>query len=79
MRDSFMTNKSEHLIHARSLQADILAAPDVWLPRREILLEWLKSFLLRASGTKYEIDAGEAADLRALEQFLRRKKVPVAG
>ncbi len=74
-----MNKNSEHLIHARSLQADILAAPDVWLPRREILLDWLQSFLARAAAPKYELDVSEATDLRALDQFLRRQKVPVAG
>lgn len=74
-----MSHNNEHLIHARSLQTDIMAAPDVWLPRREILLDWLKSFLLRASGARYEVDAAEAADLRALDHFLRRQKVPVVG
>lgn len=75
----FMNQNSEHLRHARSLQADILAAPDIWLPRREILLEWLKSFLVRAAAPRYELDVCEASDLRALDQFLRRQKVPVAG
>ena len=74
-----MIDNNEHLIQARALQADILAAPGVWLPRREILLEWLKKFLARAAAPLYEIEEGEAADLRALDQFLRRQKVPVAG
>ncbi|MBI5766356.1 MAG: hypothetical protein HZA93_01065 [Verrucomicrobia bacterium] len=74
-----MTTIKEHLIHARALQADILAAPAVWLPRREILLEWLAAFLTRAAGPRYELGETEAADLHALEQFLRRQHVPVAG
>jgi hypothetical protein len=74
-----MTNNHEHLMHARALQADILAAPGVWLPRRDILLEWLNAFLVRAAASKYELEESEAADLRALDQFLRKQKVPVAG
>lgn len=74
-----MSNNNEQLTHARALQADMLAAPDVWLPRREILQEWLKAFLLRAAAPKYELAETEAADLRALDQFLRKQKVPVAG
>lgn len=74
-----MKHNSEPLTHARALQADILAAPGVWLPRREILLEWLASFLTRAAEPRYELQEGEASDLRALEQFLRKQKVPAAG
>lgn len=74
-----MNNSSEQLIRARALKADILAAPGVWLPRREILLDWLDAFLDRASAPKYEIEESEASDLRALDQFLRKQKVPVAG
>jgi hypothetical protein len=66
----------EHLTHARALRADILAAPAVWLPRREILVEWLTAFLLRADMPKYELGETEAADLAALDQFLRKKNVP---
>lgn len=69
---------NEHLIHAKALRADILAAPDAWLPRREILLEWLTSFLLRGSAPTYKLEPTEAADLKALDQFLRRRKIPVA-
>lgn len=74
-----MNNNNEHLIHARALQADILAAPGVWLPRREILLEWLKAFLARAAAPKYELEEGETSDLHALDRFLRKQNVPVAG
>ncbi len=73
-----MNSSSEQLIRARALKADILAASGVWLPRREILLEWLDEFLERASAPNYEIEEGEASDLRALDHFLRQQKVPVA-
>jgi hypothetical protein len=53
-------------------------APDVWLPRREVLLDWLNAFLAHAAAPHGEISEGEAADLDALRHFLRRKKVPVA-
>lgn len=74
-----MNNNSEHLIHARAMQADILAAPNVWLPRREILLEWLTAFVARAAAPRYELGESEASDLSALDRFLRKLKVPVAG
>jgi len=73
-----MQTSNEHVIQARALQADILAAPGVWLPRREILLEWLSAFLNRAVAPKYVCDGSEVADLEALNQFLRKRKVPVA-
>ena len=73
-----MSKSNEHFLHARTLRADILAAPEVWLPRREILLDWLNSFMRRAETKTYELGETEAADLTALDQFLRKKKVPVA-
>ena len=73
-----MQKHSEHFLHARALRADILAAPDIWLPRREILLEWLEGFVGRSETTRYELGPTEAADLTELERFLRKKKVPVA-
>lgn len=72
-------NQAEYLTQARSLRADILAAPAVWLPRREILLEWLGAFLVRAAAPKYELQDDDAADLRALDRFLRQLDIPVAG
>jgi hypothetical protein len=74
-----MNNNNEHLTHARALRADILGAPEVWLPRRAVLLDWLDDFLTRASGTKFQLDQTEATDLDALDHFLRKKKIPVAG
>ena len=73
-----MNKHNEHLIHARALQADILAAPGVWLPRREIVLEWLEKFLQRVAAPRYELGETEAADLVALDRFLRKNLVPVA-
>jgi hypothetical protein len=74
-----MQKHHTHLTHARALRADILAAPAVWLPRREVLLEWLAAFLLRAETSSYVLGDTEADDLAALEQFLRKKKIPLAG
>ena len=73
-----MNQNKEHLIHARALRAEITGAPEVWLPRRDTLLEWLNAFLLRAEAPKYGLGATEAADLEALALFLRKKKVPLA-
>ena len=73
-----MHNNYDQILHARALQADILAAPGVWLPRRAILLEWLSAFLVRSATPHYELGATEAADLGALDHFLRKKKVPAA-
>lgn len=73
-----MNPHHEHLVHARALRADILAAPDVWLPRREILLDWLDKFLQRVVTPAYTLGESEAADLAALEKFLRKRLVPVA-
>jgi hypothetical protein len=71
-------NNNEQLTQARALQADILAAPAIWLPRRENMLLWLNAFLQRAAAPKYVLGETEAADLAALGQFLRKKQLPVA-
>jgi hypothetical protein len=73
-----MNKHNEHLVHARALRADIVAAPGVWLPRREVLLEWLEKFLQRGAVPNFDLGETEAADLAALDKFLRRKLVPVA-
>jgi hypothetical protein len=72
-----MLKNNPHLVQARSLRTDLLAAPEVWLPRREILLGWLNEFLTRAEQPRYELEETETADLGALEQFMRRHKVPI--
>ena len=73
-----MPKTSDHFLQARSLRADILAAPAVWLPRRDIIMEWLNGFLQRAEKPTYSLGETEAADLTALEQFLRKRSVPVS-
>lgn len=73
-----MQKPNVHLNHARTLRADILAAPDAWLPRREVLLDWLNGFLLRAAAPNYHLSETEAADLTAIDSFLRKKQIPVS-
>jgi hypothetical protein len=73
-----MQKHQDELVHARAMRADILAAPQVWIPRREIVLEWLNGFILRAAGARYVLEETETADLRALDQFLRKQAVPAA-
>ena len=73
-----MSKLQEHAVHARALRADILAAPAVWLPRREIIVEWLDKFLQRVGTPHYALGETEADDLDALDKFLRKKSVPVA-
>lgn len=72
-----MQRNEEHITHARGLRAGIVGAPQVWLPRREILVEWLDGFLARTARSSYELETTEAADLRALDRFLRRNHVPL--
>lgn len=73
-----MDTLNQYVTQARGLRADILGAPTVWLPRREILLEWLNGFLSRSGKAKYELGETEASDLTELDQFLRTQQVPVA-
>lgn len=73
-----MQKSAEQVTRARTLRADILAAPDVWLPRREVLLDWLNLFILRAGSSHQEADVMENDDLDALDRFLRKQKIPVS-
>ncbi len=73
-----MNQHNKHLLHARALRADILASPGVWLPRREIVLEWLEKFLQRVAVVNYDLGETEADDLIELDKFLRTEHVPVA-
>lgn len=65
-----------HMLHARALRADLLANPAVWLPRREVLLEWLVELLARAQDPQYVFTSTETDDLVAIDRFLRANDVP---
>lgn len=65
------------LAHARALRADLLAAPSVWLPRREVILDWLSDLVRRATAPNYAFAATESDDLVELERYLRTNNVPV--
>ena len=73
-----MLTPSSHVLHARALRADLLASPTIWLPRREVVLEWLVELLDRAKDPRYIFEVAEISDLDALDRFLRKNKVPVA-
>jgi hypothetical protein len=73
-----MQKNNEQLVQARGLRADILAAPTVWLPRRDIIVEWLNTFLLRAATPGAALEESDVSDLVALDRFLRKQHVPVA-
>jgi hypothetical protein len=72
-----MQKHNTQLAQARDLRAAILAAPTVWLPRREILVEWLNVFLLRAAVPGAELEESDTSDLDALDRFLRKQHVPL--
>jgi hypothetical protein len=64
--------------HARSLLADLMRAPGTLIPRRETIVSWLNAYLIRSDKTGYVAEADDAADLVALDQFLRSHQIPVA-
>ena len=63
---------------AQALRAAIVDAPNVWLPRRAVLLDWLNEFLVRVDSAAYELSKEDTADLDALHGFLRAQHVPLA-
>ncbi|ACB76828.1 hypothetical protein [Opitutus terrae] len=73
-----MSTLNHHVLHARALRADLLASPTVWVPRREVLLDWLAELLARAQDPHYVFDATAMKDLDAVDRFLRDNKVPTA-
>jgi hypothetical protein len=73
-----MNTQNENISRANAMRGEILAAPDVWLPRRDSLLDWLNAFVLRAAAPSYALGETEEADLKALDRFLRHRKVPAA-
>jgi hypothetical protein len=75
--EEIMHSPTKHLSHARALLADIAGSPTIYLPRRDILVEWLQAFVGRAQATSYDLPDTEAKDLAALDEFLRANNVPV--
>ena len=71
-------NRKTNQTQARALLADIQSAPTTVIPRREPIVVWLNAFLLRSDQKDYVMGETEAADLIALDQFLRTYHVPVA-
>jgi hypothetical protein len=69
---------SSNQIQAKALLADILGSPATVLPRRDTLVDWLKTLLARSNQKDYVADETESADLIALDRFLRTNDVPVA-
>ena len=65
-------------VHARSLLTDIQNAPDIALPRRETLVDWLNAYLVRAERRGYVGAPAETDDLVALDKFLRSVRIPAA-
>ena len=62
--------------HAQAMQAEIQGAPEIVIPRRQPILDWLKEFLLRSDNKGYVLGETEADDLTSLELFLREYGVP---
>lgn len=69
-------DETTHHTHARSLLADIEGAPTTVLPRRATIVDWLHTYLARASENGYITNDAEANDLIALDEFLRTYAVP---
>lgn len=64
--------------HAKSLLAGITGAPETYLPRRAVIVDWLNGYLLRSDRRGYVMDPAESEDLIALDKFLRAHEVPLA-
>jgi hypothetical protein len=73
-----MNKSSKYLEQALALQQSIMSSPEIWLPRRDSLLEWLNNFVKRAESSTFVLGETEAADLADLELFISKKKIQIA-
>ncbi len=71
-----MTELKTYQVYATSLHADIEAAVNDGLPRREVLLSWLDDFLLRVKKRGFEMVKEDVDNLTALDQFVRFNRIP---
>jgi hypothetical protein len=71
-----MTELKNYQVYATSLHADIEAAVNDGLPRRQVLLDWLDDFLLRVKKRGFQMEQGDVDDLTALDQFVRFNRIP---
>lgn len=71
-----MTELKTYQVYATSLHADIEAAVNDGLPRRDVLLGWLDDFLLRAKKRGFEMVQEDVDNLTALDQFVRYNRIP---
>lgn len=62
--------------YATSLHSDITGAVNDGLPRRQVLLDWLDDFLLRARKRGFEPAGEDRENLTALDQFVRFNRIP---
>ena len=71
-----MTDLKTYQVYATSLHADIHAVVKDGLPRREVLLDWLDDFLLRAKKRGFQMEQAEVNNLIALDQFVHMNGIP---
>jgi hypothetical protein len=71
-----MTELRTYQEYATSLYADIHAVVKDGLPRREVLLDWLNDFLLRAKKRGFQMEQADLNNLTALDQFVRINGIP---
>jgi hypothetical protein len=71
-----MTELKTYQVYATSLHADIEAAVNDGLPRRQVLLDWLDEFLLRVKKRGFQMEQGDVDNLTALDQFVRFNRIP---
>ncbi|HUJ45252.1 MAG TPA: hypothetical protein VLW52_16775 [Opitutaceae bacterium] len=71
-----MTDLRTYQVYAVSLLADLQAttAKD-GVPRREVLLDWLDDFLVRAKKRGFEMAQVEVDNLIALDEFVHRNGI----
>ncbi len=72
-----MTELTTYQAYATSLRDDIKSAATAGLPRRDILLDWLDDFLLRAKKRGFQMQQTDVDNLNALDQFVRFNGIPV--
>jgi hypothetical protein len=74
--NSNMSSTVQCQVYATSLLADIRAAANNAIPRREDVVAWLSDFLHRCDVKGYHAVPADVENLVALDEFVRANQIP---
>ncbi len=63
-------------VYAKSLLADLERNTPANLPRRGVLVDWLRDFLVRSDQGGFRLESSQVEDLTAVHNYLVTERVP---